>query len=162
MTDLLSRVQSQTPFEVEVLRLIELVDRQFDNPGFRLKLDIAYRSKGMAVIGLSIVIVGAVYSGITRASGDTFLLGLTLILVAYSLFFNLLFVAESPARNRWVSGRAHFEKLLKTAADPLYLVALVRMRVCLPKGATLRSAYEKNKPAFSRENLVNRALEPMR
>src|SRR2546426_5191303 len=99
MTDLLSRVQSQTPFEVEVLRLIELVDRQFDNPGFRLKLDIAYRSKGMAVIGLSIVIVGAVYSGITRASGDTFLLGLTLILVAYSLFFNLLFVAESPARN---------------------------------------------------------------
>ncbi len=95
---------------------------------------------------------------------DTLLLGLTLAIVIMSLAVTLVFSGDQPGRFRIIEGRRHLSELRKTKAkeeSPLLLGALVRMRVSLPKGATLKEVYSRDKSAFATERLVVRALTPL-
>lgn len=147
-----------------VVKLIELVDTDFDNPSNSMRFDIAFRARGPLLIGLGFII-GATYALLSNLGPgtppDIRLLSYTFVVATDALAFSLFFAAESPKRLRQIRGGVHFDKLRKTGVDFLFLGALVRMRASLPKGATLKAAYDGNKSAFTNENLVRHALEPL-
>jgi hypothetical protein len=82
-------------------------------------------------------------------------------IVTFSLGVSLAITADEEGRFRGVETRRHLAELRKKAEheNPLLLGVLVRMRAALPIKATLKEAYNFNKPAFKVEELVLRALE---
>ena len=97
----------------------------------------------------------------TGVPTDTIILAATLVITADFFAISLLLTMESSARIRRIYASHHFEHLRKIYADPLMLMALVRIRANMPKGVTLKLLYDSNPSSFSKDKLIARALEPL-
>jgi hypothetical protein len=144
----------------DLLRLIRLVDEEFGRPNW----DFRIRAYFPLVAGAFFLFLsnGVWFTYVRNGlPADTILLAVTLVVIANSYAIDLLLTLESSGRRRRIRASTHFMSLRKTTADPLILIALVRMKACLPDAISLKTAYDRDSSAFTIENLVRRTLEPI-
>jgi|SRR3989454_2972615 len=152
--------------EADLPKLIEMVDEQFKNPGIVNRFRILLSGYMLIVLGLMLMLVAAYFALLFSFSGqaislDSLLLGITLAVVTMSLGVSLAYTFDEAERFRHIEGRRHLAALKDKANDEsaLLLGALVRMRVSLPPGSTLKEVYQRDKSAFTMERLMIRALD---
>jgi hypothetical protein len=144
----------------DLLQLIQLVDDDFKRPNWSFRLGAYFPLVAGAFF---LLIANWVWFSYVRNGipPDTILLAVTLVVIADSYAIDLLLTLESSGRRRRIRALTHFMSLRKTTADPLVLTALVRMKACLPDAISLKTVYDRDSSAFTIQNLVRRALEPL-
>jgi hypothetical protein len=143
----------------EYLQLfISAVDEDFTHKRGTLQAYFPLVSAGFILIPSNLVWYNYIRSGVPA---DTVILEATLVITADFFAISLLLTMESSARLRRIYASAHFKHLRKFYADPLMLMALVRIRASMPKGVTLKLLYDSDPSSFGKDGLIRRALEPL-
>jgi membrane protein implicated in regulation of membrane protease activity len=152
----------------ELEKIIPQVDERFE---FRNIFPLQILAALVRIIFLiaigGLLLLGYYYSLIAQSAAVANLLNtslalqsltislLALVITIFAVFFN----EERKQEERIAVEGLVFRKLKGIINDPVALRGLIRMKMTLPKGISLKDAYNVNSELFTRKELARRLLE---
>jgi len=150
----------------ELQKIIEEVEYSFEK-GMVIKIRVLYLRLWFSGIAFTTFILAYYLSQVAVNAAVANMLELSvgidgeaIAIAAFGLvMFGLVFSKDWGDSEKQKAENLHVKKLKGTNTNEIALRALIRMRVALPKGISLKDAHTANPDLFTEKELVRRLLE---